>query len=247
MKHPAIKKIIFNAITFIGSAFKIGAFVPFVLLINTVSAQQNDTLLKKLSTLRDSYINEIKSFSFKPSLAPPVLVLDNPRSFGNYDDEKNVLHTCDWNTLPPGARQVFEELAKNLNSRITAEQFFEISVHKWIFIHELGHWWRACQHVTADPYENEKAANRIDAAYWNEHDPQFYQLMLSVFNGIVNHSPSPVPTGLDKARYLNDNYQKLPGGAAYTWYQSIMIVEVSKEQPFETFSQAIQNAGKPLK
>jgi hypothetical protein len=223
------------------------AFMLFASIINTVSAQQpNDTLLKRLTILRESYINEIKSFDFKPSLSAPELVLDNPRSFGNYENEKNILHTCDWNTLPPQVHQLFEGFAKNVNPALSGEQFFELSVHKWIFIHELGHWWRACQHVTADPYENEKAANRIDASYWNEHDPQFYQLMLKFFNGVIEHSPSPVPPGQDKAQYLKDNYQKLPGGAAYTWYQSIMIVEVSKEHPFETFRQVVQNAGRPL-
>jgi len=225
---------------------KIRVLILLVLIINTASAQQNDTLIKKLTVLRDSYISEIKSFGFNPSLAPPVIVLDNPRSFGNYDDEKNILHTCDWNTLPVQMHQLFDAFGKNIHPALTGEQFFEISVHQWIFIHELGHWWRACQNITADPYENEKAANRIASAYWNEHDPQFYQLMLKFFNGVIEHSPSPVPAGQDKAQYLKDNYQKLPGGAAYTWYQSIMIVEVGKEHPFETFRQVVQNAGKPL-
>lgn len=228
-------------------SIKLWAFVPFVLVINIVSAQQqNDTLLKKLAILRDAYINEIKLFGSKPSLSAPELILDNPRSFGNYEDEKNILHTCDWNTLPAQVHQLFEGFAKNVDPALTGEHFFELSVHKWIFIHELGHWWRACQHVTADAYENEKAANRIDASYWNEHDPQFYQLMLKFFNGVTEHFPSPVPAGQDKAQYLKDNYQKLPGGAAYTWYQAIMIVEVSKEQPFESFKQAVQLGGKPL-
>jgi hypothetical protein len=64
--------------------------------------------------------------------------------------------------------------------------------------------------------------------------------MLSVFQGLIDHRPSPVPAGISKEKYLDDNYQNLPGGDAYSWYQSIMIVEVSKEKPFETFKQAIQ-------
>lgn len=98
---------------------KIRVLILLVLIINTASAQQNDTLIKKLTVLRDSYISEIKSFGFNPSLAPPVIVLDNPRSFGNYDDEKNILHTCDWNTLPVQMHQLFDAFGKNLAVRVT--------------------------------------------------------------------------------------------------------------------------------
>ncbi len=68
--------------------------------------------------------------------------------------------------------------------------------------------------------------------------------MLSVFKGVVDNRPSPVPPGQSKEKYLDDNYQNLPGGAAYSWYQSIMIIEVSQETPPATFEQAVRNNGK---
>ncbi len=205
-----------------------------------------DSVMTELNTLRDDYVGKIKKLGFKPRLNVPPIVLDNPRSFGNYDDEKNILHTCDWKTLPKDAKDYFNGFAQQFGQGLTGEKFFNLAVYKWIFIHELSHWWRACQKQTAEPYENEKAANRIDATYWHEKAPEFYQFMLLVFNHVLKTTPNPVPAGQKKEKYLNDNYQKLPGGAAYSWYQSIMIVEVSKENPFETFKQAVELAGKPL-
>jgi hypothetical protein len=221
----------------------------FLIVINfKVTAQTHqDSVMARQVALTADFVNKIKAAGLTPSLSVPKIILDNPRSFGNYDDSLNVLHTCDWATLPPSGRAVFEGFAAHMGNGMTAEKFFNVAVYQWIFIHELGHWWRACQHVIAEPYENEKAANRIASSYWNDKDPAFYKFMLSVFQGVVDHSPSPVPAGQEKAKYLDDNYQKLPGGSAYTWYQAIMIVEVGKEKPFETFKQAVVLAGKPLK
>jgi len=223
-------------------------FLILMISGTTVQAQQSkDSVLTKLITLRDDYVGKIKAMGYKPGLKLPPILLDNPRSFGNYDDSLNVIHTCYWPTLPPEGRAVFNNFAEHMGNGMTGEKFFDLAVYQWIFIHELSHWWQACQNFKSDPYETEKGANRIASAYWNDRDPQFYKFMLGVFQGVLDHRPSPVPPGVPKEKYLDDNYQKLPGGDAYTWYQSIMIVEVSKENPFETFKQAIQLAGKPLK
>jgi hypothetical protein len=221
-----------------------------LIMISTaaVQAQQSkDSVLTRLTALRDDYVDKIKAMGYKPSLKLPPIVLDNPRSFGNYDDSLNIIHTCYWPTLPPEQRAIFENFAQHSGNSMTGEKFFQLAVYQWIFIHELSHWWQACQNFKSDPYETEKGANRIASAYWNERDPEFYKFMLSVFQGVLDHYKSPVPAGISKEKYLDDNYQKLPGGQDYSWYQSIMIVEVSKEKPFETFKEAIKLAGKPLK
>ena len=77
-----------------------------------------------------------------PGLPPPKIVLDNPRSFGKYDSAENILHTTDWQTLPAEAKKIFINLAKQQANGTTAEDVFEKGSHNWIFIHELGHWWR---------------------------------------------------------------------------------------------------------
>lgn len=230
----AIVAIIFLATGMITAAFGQNKIPP-------------DTTQQQLQAFRDAFIAKIKTIGYTPSLAAPPIAMDNPRSWGNYDDSTNILHTCDWATLPQEQKAVFEHFAQQTGGAMTGKSFFNQAVYKWIFTHELGHWWRKCQHQNTTPYEEEKGANRIAAAYWHEADPAFYTFMVSVFQGMVDHVPSPVPAGQQKEQYLNDNYQNLPGGQSYSWYQSIMNVEVSKEKPFETFKQAIQNAGNPIK
>lgn len=205
-----------------------------------------DTTLPQLTAFRDAFVGRIEAMGYTPSLAAPPIVMDNPRSWGNYDDSANVLHTCDWATLPQEQKAVFESFAQQSGHGMTGRSFFNQVVYKWIFTHELGHWWRKCQAQVAKPYAEEKAANRIAAAYWHEADLGFYTFMVSVFQGMIDHVPSPVPAGREKEKYLNDNYQNLPGGQSYSWYQSIMNVEVNHERPFETFRQAVQHAGNPL-
>ncbi len=225
------------------------SFLAALLLINLVPvlhAQNSASPQTRCEAQRDKFIQQIKAMGYSPSLPAPTIILDNPRSFGNYDDSTNTLHTCDWNTLPAGEKAFFQDFAQKIGNGMTAQIFFDKVVYHWIFIHELGHWWRACEHQTATPYDEETAANRIASAYWHEMDPAFYTFMVGIFQGFVDHMPSPVPAGQSKEQYLNDNYQKLPGGDSYSWYQSIMNVEVSKEQPFESFKQAVQYAGKPI-
>lgn len=222
-------------------------FIAFIAPGALLHAQTHeDSVVTKLNALRDDYVGKIKKLGFIPSLKVPPILLDNPRSFGNYDDSLNVIHTSNWDTTPKEIQDFFGQLASRMEKGMSGQRFFELAVHRWIFVHELGHWWRACQKVTADPYENEKAANRIASAYWKETNPKFYDFMVRYFQGALEHNASPVPAGVSKEQYLKDNYDKLPGGSAYTWYQAIMIVEVNKEKPFETFEQAIKLAGKPL-
>ncbi|MBO9619903.1 MAG: hypothetical protein J7539_12815 [Niabella sp.] len=215
----------------------------FIFFPGVLNAQLNDTTSQKLVALRDKFISEIKSFGFNPGLPPPKIVLDNPRSFGNYDRAENVLHTADWKTLPAEAKGRFESLARQMGQGAMPEDIFEKGVHQWIFIHELGHWWRACQHQTALPYDEEMAANRIVTAFWREQDSSFMNFELSVFKGLIAHIPSPVPAGQSKRDFLNSNYNKLPGGPAYTWFQSEMIVDAYNEKPLLTFKQAIAHSG----
>ncbi len=72
----------------------------------------------------------------------------------------------------------------------------------------------------------------------------FMIFKLKGFQHIVSTFPNPVPAGQSKEKYLDENYEKLPGASAYTWYQAIMIVEASNEKPIVTFKQAIARSGK---
>ena len=105
----------------------------------------DEVLLGQLTTLRDAYVSQIKAEGFRPGLAPPTILLDNPPSYGNYEDDKNLLHIAVWSALTPEQQSRFSRLATRLGKGQTGEQAFEDGVHHWVFVHELGHWWQACR------------------------------------------------------------------------------------------------------
>jgi hypothetical protein len=220
------------------------AFIPLLLNIYFVRAQTTDSVTIKAIALRDEFANKIKQLGFVPTLPSPEIVFDNPRSYGNYNADSNILHTSDWNTLDPESRGRFNAAAGSIGNGMTGEKYFELTVHQWILIHELGHWWRACQHQTAKPYENEMDANRIAIAFWREKDPAFMAFKMAGYERSLKMIPSPVPAGQSKVDFLDNNYDKLPGGQGYTWYQASMIVDGCKETPVPTFRQIIERSGK---
>jgi hypothetical protein len=221
----------------------ISCLLTCILSQTAIFAQSSDTTLKQLMTLDHNFVNEIKSFGFTPRLPAPQILIDNPRSFGNYDDSLNVLHSSDWVPQPDDVKTFFKSLAINLGNGETGEDVFDQAAHKWIFIHEMGHWWRRCQNKDTLPYDEETAANRIAIAYWRKYEPAFMKFMMTIFSNVVNTIPSPVPVGQNERDYFNNNYNSLPGGAAYSWYQSKMIVNAYNEKPILSFKQAIINSG----
>jgi|ERR1700693_4353044 len=66
-----------------------------------VNSSSNEAEMAKLVALQNDFIETIKTDGFQPSLAPPTIVLDNPPSYGNYEDERNVLHIAVWSALSP--------------------------------------------------------------------------------------------------------------------------------------------------
>ena len=89
------------------------------------------------------------------------------------------------------------------------------------------------------------AANRIAIAFWRERDPGFMSFKLAGYEVYLKTMPSPVPAGQSKVDFLNENYDKLPGGSAYTWFQASMILDGCQENPQPSFRQAIERAGNP--
>jgi hypothetical protein len=217
-----------------------------LLFAGALHAQTKDSVTMKANVLRDEFVNKIKAAGFTPSLPPPMIVFDNPRSYGNYSADSNILHTSDWKTLDTESKGRFEASAASGGNGMTGERYFELTAHQWILIHELGHWWRACQHQTAKPYENEMAANRIAIAFWREKDPAFMEFKRAGYQRMITVMRSPVPEGQAKSDYLNTNYDKLPGGQAYTWYQATMIVDGCAEMPVATFKEMIGRAGNAI-
>jgi hypothetical protein len=162
----------------------------------STNASSNDALIAELVALRDSFVGQIKAEGFKVSLPPPAIILDNPPSYGDYDDKKNLLHIAVWSALSPDDQARFSKLADMLGEGRTGEQAFEDGVHHWVFIHELGHWWQACEHKTEDfHYATEYGANRIAAAYWRLKDPEFMRRTQRKMTMVIAVMPNPVPDG----------------------------------------------------
>jgi len=196
----------------------------------------------QLITLRDSFVNQVKAEGFQPSLPPPTVVLDNPPSYGNYEGDKNLLHIAAWAALTPEDQARFSRVAAMLGGGQTGEQTFEEGVHHWVFVHELGHWWQACQHKTGENhYSVEYGANRIAAAFWRLKDPTFMERTAKNMATVYAAMPNPIPEGQSPQAYFNDNYEKLGPTPAYRWYQYSMVLKVQAEEPLPSLLQALQH------
>ena len=206
----------------------------------STKAASNDPLMAQLVALRDNFVDQVKAEGFKVSLPPPTIVLDNPPSFGNYEDEKNLLHIAAWSALSADDQARFSRLADMLGNGRTGEQAFDDGVHHWVFIHEMGHWWQACTHKADSHYGTEYDANRIAAAYWRLKDPEFMQRTDKKVTMVLAARPNPVPDGQDKQKYFDANYDTLARTPAYIWYQYDMIAHVQAEKPLPSFRQTLQ-------
>jgi hypothetical protein len=207
-----------------------------------INTSSDEAVMKQLTDLRDSFINQLKAEGFQPSLTPPKIVLDNPPSFGRYEDDENILHIAVWSALKPDQQARFERLAAAIGSQQTGEQQFEESIHHWVFVHELSHWWQACQHkIGDDHYAVEYGANRIAAAYWRLKDPALMERTEKRMAGVQSVLTSPVPAGQTENKFFNENYAALAPTRDYIWFQYSMVLKAQAEKPLPTLKQALQN------
>ncbi len=197
--------------------------------------------LAKMTALRDTYTARIKADGFSCPIAPPAIVIDHPPSFGNYDNTTNILHMASWGELSLEERGLFFRIAGPKADEDAAHANFEEGIHHFVFVHEMGHWWQACRHALSaqNYYQNEYGANRIAIAFWREADPALARRMVSVFHGLVDHAPSPVPPGQAIKTFFNSHYEQLGHSPDYAWYQSYMSVIASEETPTPSFATAL--------
>jgi hypothetical protein len=114
-------------------------FRPFICILAFVSpgahaADDGSALISRLTELRDSFVTQIEAEGFHPRSSPPAIVLDNPPSYGRYENDENVVHIATWSVLSEEQRARFARLAKLVNNGRTPEQVFEDSVHHWVFV-----------------------------------------------------------------------------------------------------------------
>jgi len=180
---------------FLNAFFQWAAVFVFVMIPASASAQaapplknaSPDEVMAQVVALRDSFVNQIKAAGFQPSLPPPTIILDNPPSYGSYQHAKNVVHVAVWDALAPEQQAGFAGL---FGQGQTGERAFDEIVHHWVFTHELGHWWQACQDkIGKGHYFEEYNASRIAAAYWRLKDANFMD-MTANSSGAREHARS---------------------------------------------------------
>jgi hypothetical protein len=139
-------------------------------LAQTPDAQAADraATLAKATVLRDAFIARMYYSGYPCPTGDPTIVVDHTPSFGSYDEKTGILPISDWTLLSPEERAGFLQLAGPGADEAAAHALFEQGVHRWVLVHELGHWWQACRGFKFDrPEENyqvEYGANRIALA-----------------------------------------------------------------------------------
>jgi hypothetical protein len=207
--------------------------------------------MAQMLSLRDAFVKAAAGSGMACPIPPPAITLTDIPSYGNYDPDTNSLQTPIWELLKPEERALFYRLARQPSGgdpdESAARREFEIGARRWVFIHEMGHWWQACRKVNdgRKPYAFEYEADRIAAAYWRETDPEVARHMQPIFHGLMEHAPNPVPSGKDTAAYFNDNYEKLGPTPAYIWFQSQMCDRAFAEKPPPSFLQTLRETGHP--
>ncbi len=199
--------------------------------------------LAEVTATRDAFVARIHSLGLSCPIAVPQIVVEDVPSYGQYNDESNTLRTSDWSVLNPEEKAFAFRIAPPGATEATARATFQDVTHRWIFIHEMGHWWQACQKLGTSagraPYGIEYEADRIAMAYWNGVDPTLPAKMVTIAQSVIDHVPNPVPAGQAVAPYFNANYETLGPSPAYPWFQARMIVDCGKETPKPSLAQAL--------
>jgi hypothetical protein len=201
-------------------------------------ASTGQAVMAQLAALRDSFVKQIKAEGFQPSLSPPEIVLSNEPSFGAYDRSTNVLHAAMLEKLQPEQQAGFASLFAPGRK---AEQAFDEMVYRWVFSHELGHWWQVCQHkIRNSHYSEESDASRIAAAYWRLKDASFMEMTAKRIAAARESTRTLVAAAQQSEKYFDDNYEKLGPTPAFIWFQCDMVLKVLSEQPLPSFRQTLQ-------
>lgn len=152
-----------------------------------------------------------------------------------------MLHIAVWSALSPEQQARFTRLASLLGGGKTGEEAFDDGVHQWVFAHELGHWWQACQRKTGENhYSVEYGANRIAAAYWRLKDPAFMERTEKKMSTVIATMPQAVPAGQSLEKYFNENYEELGPAPAYIWFQYSMVLKAQGEKPLPSLQQTLR-------
>ena len=198
--------------------------------------------LAKATAIRDAFVARIHADGFSCPIPVLTVMVEDVPSFGQYNEQTNIVRTSNWTLLQSEEKARFFRLAPPGASEADVRVMFEGITYGWIFVHELGHWWQACRSITASnsgPYQVEYGADRISLAYWREADPAVANPMISACRNALAHAPNPVPAGEEIEAYFNKHYEELGPTPAYGWFQCRMNITAYEEKPAPTFAQSL--------
>ena len=197
----------------------------------------------QMERLRDDFVKATRATGVTCSIAPPTIVVEDVPTYGSYDPDRNTLTTSTWDQLTEAEKGGFYRLAGAGAVEDAARKEFEVGAHHWVFVHELGHWWEQCRHVSEEGnhYAYESGANRVAAAYWRERDPSVIAHQRAVFTLVLSRLPNPVPEGQSAEAYFNAHYpDKFGSVREYIRFQAQMCLAVFEEKPAPTFAGALK-------
>ena len=207
--------------------------------IPAAAADADAAVLAQLTQLRDAFLRRIDAEGYKLCPAPQI-ELGDPAAFGHFVPERNTVMVAAWTHLTPEERKGFEEMAQSMGGDATGRSVFENGANRWVFVHELAHWWQACRHQTRpQSYAAENGADRIALAFWRERDPRYAVGIVRGYRALLSSMPSPVPEGEAPPTYYDANYAKVAQGNADTWFQATMIAALAEEQPAPSLHRAL--------
>lgn len=208
---------------------------------NPHSAYSVAATRKSLTALRDDFVAGAMKSGLPCAIKPPRIVVHDVPSYGSYDPDDNTLTSPAWSQLSAEEQSLFYRALGPKAKAEDARAEFELGVHHWVIVHELGHWWEACRGVVdhGDHYDFELQADNIAAAYWNEKDPAVITHQRQVFQAIVANWPNPVPAGDKAETYFNRNYEALAPTRDYIWFQAQMCIRAFTPDPLPDFSSAL--------
>jgi hypothetical protein len=195
-------------------------------------------VLTRLTQLRTAFLKRIDEEGYALCAAPHI-ELGDPPTFGRYLPERNVVLIGSWSHLSVPEHQAFETMAQT-GDEASAKSVFENGTHRWVFVHELAHWWQACRQLARpESYAAENGANRIALAFWREREPRFAAGIVHGFAALLGSTSSPVPNGQSAQTYFDANFRAIAQSDAYTWFEGKMIVELATEMPPPSFHRAL--------
>ncbi len=220
------------ALTLWGALLLSGALgAPALGAVPAAAPDPDAAALAQLMRLRDAFLKRIDAEGYKLCPAPQI-ELGDPASFGHFVAERNTVVVAAWTRLQPAEREGFEETAQSMGGDANGRSVFENGAHRWVFVHELAHWWQACRHqARPQSYAAENGADRIALAFWRERDPRYAVGIVHGYRALLSSMPSPVPEGEALPRYYDANYAQVAQGNAATWFQATMIATLAEEQP----------------